>query len=303
MKSIEKKKSKRNEEDQPEQKKKRKGKLLLWMWLFPPYGIYILYKERRIHPILTTIITLFILSIIGLSVDMVLNPYRVHDEKAQETITKFIDKHNELDIGKFRFEKRAGTVHVDKQNLDVYKLHTTKGVYFVYLSYKNGLQYEVKEIEQEFPRRQSIYSKEKKMDVYPENLLYIHQNKDKYGEYKKVENTNTTNEQIITTTKGTYQFFTRFQQVIKVMEVKGEQKTSVCVSNPKPDFSKRTQNYIEDNKDKIGEVEELTVYNIEGDKQIFDMITTKGIYRIEEFDNGKVVLLKGEETEHDKTKK
>ncbi|MFE8095237.1 hypothetical protein DUD82_31375 [Bacillus toyonensis] len=284
-----------------ESSKKGKRKLFLWLWLFPPYGIYILYKERRIHPALTTIFAVLLLCMIGLSVDMVLNPNRVHDEKAKEVMTEFIGKNAELNMGDFRDNKREGTVHVNKKNLDLYKLYTTKGVYFVYLTSSNGLEYQIQEIEQAFPNRKEIYKKDKGIEIYPENILQINKEKEKYGEYKSIESSNSDNEQVITTTKGTYQFFTRFQQVLKVVEIKGEEKKTVFTTNAKPDFSKRTGKYVLKNKNKIGDVKELSVYSIEADKQVFDFTTSKGIYRIQEFYDGRVILMEGTEEKHDES--
>lgn len=281
----------------------KKRKLFLWLWLFPPYGVYILYKERRIHPALTTLFAVLLLCMIGLSVDMVLNPYRVHDEKAKDVMTEFISNHSELNMGNFKNNKREGTVHINKESLDLYKLFTTKGVYFVYLTSKTGLEYQIKEIEQAFPHRETVFKKDNKIDIYPENIIQINKEKEKYGEFKKVESSDSKNEQIIITTKGTYKFYTRYQQVVKVVEIKGNEKNSVFVANPKPDFSKRTRKYVEKNKDEIGDIKELTVYSIENDKQVFDFKTTKGIYRVEEFYDGKVSLFKGEKEKAEEYKK
>ena len=155
------------EETVDKQNIRREQKIWLWLFLFPPIGVYKAIKFKAFDKKIN--IALIIFMIIGfiLALDTMFYPNRVIDYKVEKAIESYTE-----DIGELRSYVKQGTLD-DK--FFIYSMITTKGEYDVYFSGDGKLN--IQYIYQLTPERKVVYKSENIPkgldDIYPEIIRFF----------------------------------------------------------------------------------------------------------------------------------
>lgn len=272
-----------------------KKKAFKWLFIFPPYGIYLLYKYKILNPIITTIITIIGLLIIVITIDTVVNPYRTYNSVADKAIKEFNIK-NENKMGNIRFVEREDNIKIENINYLKYSIYTNEGKYYAYLK-PNGKQLNVSGIYQIEPERKPIYGEDilpKYISkVFPEITVFMDGNSDKYGKYKRLKKTVDKETQIIETTKGIYKFEVEFDQVVKIYKIGANGEGELLYSKePQLKLNSKIAKGLKKYKD-AGNVEKVLSCEFYTDKIVQVIKTTNGIYKLDLYDDGRIKIFKG----------
>ncbi|HCL4479914.1 TPA: hypothetical protein N2D99_001981 [Clostridium botulinum] len=271
-------------------------KAFTYLFLFPPYGIYLLYKHKIVNPMLTTVITLIMFLIIGVTIDTVVNPYRLHNLMADKTIKEFNIK-NKNKLGDIRFiERKDDIIKVKDINYFKYGIYTNKGKYYMYLKTNNN-KLEIDGIYKIEPQRSPIYGEnilpKYISKVFPEITLFLEGNKDKFGEYKNLERNIDKETQIVKTTKGYYKIEVKYEQVTKVFKLgangEGEEvysKEPIIKLNSK--IAKGMKQYKE-----AGDIDKVICDEFFLNKISQTVKTSNGLFKFDLYDDGSIKVFKG----------
>lgn len=266
-----------------------KNKIILWLILFPPIGIYKAYKHKVFNKWVGIIVGILLSLFVILCVDVAINPNRVIDTQ----ITKLV---NESDsIGTVKYVTYMGTV---KNKYILYDVLTNKGKYTLYIGVDNNNKYSIEKIYQVLPTIDFIKNDENSDDtlneVVPQILLFFEneENVKEYGELEALLNTaNTT--QTIKTSKGTYCFEVKFDSVIQITEVfeDGSIGDVLYKSNCNFYLPKKVISFMKDNQEYMGTYNYVSDCIIYEDKIDFIVRNVSGtLFKIEYRDNQTLVL-------------
>ncbi len=272
-------------------------KAFTYLFLFPPYGIYLLYKHKIVNPMVTTVITLIMFLIIGVTIDTVVNPYRLHNLMADKTIKEFNIK-NKNKLGDIRFiERKDDIIKVKDINYFKYGIYTNKGKYYMYLKTNNN-KLEIDGIYKIEPQRSPIYGEnilpKYISKVFPEITLFLEDNKDKFGTYKRLKRNVDKETQIVETTKGSYKIEVKYEQVTKVFKLgangEGEEvysKEPIIKLNSK--IAKGMKQYKE-----AGDIDKVICDEFFLNKISQTVKTSNGLFKFDLYDDGSIKVFKGE---------
>ena len=242
-------------EDMLKRQKIRKEKHI-WLWLifFMPVGLYKAFKYKAFNKwILYIGLSIFSLFVV-LSVDLILNPYRVIDLEMKKVV-------NENDkLGEYRRGEIVG--NLDNKYI-IYNVVTTNGIYDIYVS-KNHTVNAIKGIS---PNREIILENNfeiKNKDIHAEILRFfnINDNSEKYGEIKGIEESDT-NSQTIKTTNGVFKFNIEYEQVVQIEE-KEDNGAYKVVYNKEPiiNLPKDIQKLMKKREKKLGKIKKVVSYKV-----------------------------------------
>lgn len=261
-------------------------KALMWLALFPPYGLYLLIKNKMMPWGISIVIgTLFI--IIGLiSYDMVTNPHRVEDIIAKKTIEKF----NTGELGDVRILDRKGTVTINERKYHKYNVYTNVGTYYFFLGSIDGKEYIVEGVYKIEPERKLIYTSELSKDIFtdmfPEIKQFLSENESNYGKIIELVETFDSSTQKVKTDKGNYRISVKFEQVVKVVREEGVELIEEFDKEPMIDLLpgiKKNQSKLE----KIaGKVYKVVDYENISTKRVQYIQTEKGLFKVDLYDDG-----------------
>lgn len=271
-------------------------KAFTWLFIFPPYGIYILYKHKILNPIITTIITIIIALIIGVAIDTAINPYGRYDKMANNAIIEFNIK-NENKLGDIRFtEKEDDLISVKDTTYLKYGIYTNEGKYYAYLK-PSEKQLELSGIYKIEPERTPIYGENilptYVSKVFPEITLFLEENRDKYGEFESLKENLDSETQIVKTTKGTYKIEVKYEQVTKIyMLGPNNEGELVYNNNPQIKLNPKIVKGLKKYKG-AGKIERVLDQENLDNKRSQMVETTNGIFVVDIYDDGTIKILKG----------
>jgi hypothetical protein len=267
-----------------------KKKAFLWLMIFPPYGLYRLFKHRLIHRGLAIGIAVLFLLIVGLSVDIVLNPFRVQNNLALKSFTEFNSAHTDLGLGDIRFVNRIGTKTIGERKYDEYEAITKFGRFEIFFGSENGKEYVVEAIYETLPERELRYTTDGTKDVitdtFPEIVEFLNTEKDKFGEYKSLVEKIDYNIERVETSKGIYEITLKYNQVSEVVQVEGDKTTNVYEKAPEIKLIDNLQGLAEKNVETIGKVQKVLSYELFPSEQTQSVLTDKGEYKLTYHDDG-----------------
>lgn len=274
---------------------------IFWLMLFPPYGLYRLFKHRLIHRGVAVLITIVFLLIVGLSADIVLNPFRVQNNLALKSFTDFNSAHTDLGLGQVRFVNRIGTKSIGDRKYDEYEALTKLGRFEVFFGSENGKEYVVEAIYETLPERELKYvtdgSKGVITDTFPEIVEFLNTEKDKFGEYKSLVGRVDQNTEKVETSNGTYEITLTYDNVSEVLKIEGDKTTNVYEKIPDIKLIDNLQSLADKNVDKIGKVQKVMSYELYPSEQSQKVLTDKGEYMLTYHDDGSYdVYKKNEDT-------
>lgn len=278
-----------------------KKRAFFWLMLFPPYGLYRLFKHRLIHRGIAIALTFVLLVIVGLSVDIMLNPFRVQNNLALKTFTEFNSSHTDLDLGEIRFVNRVETTTISNRKYDKYEAITKLGKYKIFFGSENGKEYTVEAIYETMPERELRYvadgTKDIITDTFPEIVEFLNSEKDKFGEYKSLVEQIDGATQEVETSKGVYRIALKYDQVSEVLKVEGDNATNVYEKAPEIQLIKELKELADKNEKTIGKVQKVLSYELFPSEQSQNVLTDKGEYMLIYHDNGEYdVFKKNEDT-------
>lgn len=273
-----------------------KKKAFIWLALFPPYGLYRLFKHRLIHRGLSVLITLLFIIIIAVSADMIINPFRVQNDLALKSFNEFNASHKNLSLGQVRFVNRVKTVSIGNKKSDKYDVITKNGKYEMFLGSDSGKDYKVEAIYETIPERELKYvidsAKANITDTFPEIIEFINSQNSKFGEYKSLIKKIDDNTEEVKTSNGTYRISLKYDQVYSVKKIEGDKTTNVYEKDPDIKLIDNLKELADKNKNTIGEVKKVLSYELYPSQQSQNVLTDKGEYMLVYHDDGSCDVLK-----------
>lgn len=267
-----------------------------WKWLlmllFIPYGLYYLVFQSKLKWFVKIPVTFVLLLLSILSLDQALHPYRVEEKLVKETMTHYLAQHSNERMGNLREMDREGAFVWKKDTHIVYRTLTTNGLYDVIVVESGKGEYSVNGVFQVYPT--SLWMNEKSKDIYPTApmaMLYFYKHQKELGALKNVFEKNGTYD--LETTKGIYRYSFKKDKVVSV-----EKKTGEIILQQKNEYTmpEDAVNYFEKHQKDLGKVLEVYGYDMDTEKEMYYVKTTQDIYRVDDYGNGNIKLLKMNET-------
>lgn len=248
-----------------------------WHYLLPP-GMMKLKKTGRWIYGLTLLV---IVSTIALT--FISNKEWYGMALSEDESTAFLTK--EKKYGTFVNQTYKGQIEMDGKSVEMYSVVTTTGKYtFLYEGKKENSRsfvFKTLSVHQEAPTQKWIKNEQ---PTLPSVSLALNQLKDDVGIPKSYPSRST-----IETNKGTI-LYTLVNSDIDTLILNGKE---LDLPNKPVAVQKRTQKFLDKHVDLIGEDYEEVDYTWEKDKQSFYISSKNGYFKIDEFYNGKVKILKG----------
>lgn len=270
----------------------KEHKILFWLILFPPIGLYKTYKYGIFNKFISFILGLLIAIFLILCVDVGMNPNRVTDMIIKEAIIKLGT------IGEPRYVNKEG--YIDNKYL-IYDVLTTTGKYSIYFKLNENNEYVIDGIYKTVPDIEIIQEPslldDKIKKIFPQILLFFNNedNKNKFGEIEELISTSE-NYQEIKTTKGTYTIEVKYDGVtsIKTYDEDGVQEIvytrEVIVNLPK-----QVKKFLKDNKKEVGEITEIINCEITDSSIEYIFKNSKNsYYKVAYKNDGTLILYNGE---------
>lgn len=266
----------------------KEHKILFWLIIFPPVGLYKSYKYKIFNKWFSIILGILISIFLVLCVDVAVNPDRVTDMIIEEEVTKLGS------IGEPRYVSKEGYI---KDKYIVYDVLTTTGKYDLYIKIDENRNYEIDGIYKTIPNTEIIKEgtllDENIKEIYPQILLFFNNtdNVNKFGEIEELVSTGE-NHQEIKTSKGTYLIEVKYDGVtsIKTYDEEGVQDTlysrSVIVNLPK-----EVEKFMKKNKQELGEIQEILSCEItESNIEYIFKTDNNSYYKLEYKNDGTIIL-------------
>lgn len=270
----------------------KEHKILFWLILFPPIGLYKTYKYGILNKWISAIVGLLIVIFLILCIDVGMNPNRVTDMITKEAIIELGT------IGEPRYVSKKG--YIDNKYL-IYDVLTTDGKYNLYLKLDENNKYVIDGIfkiipDIEFIKEPSLLD-EKIKDIFPQILLFFNneENKNKFGEIEELISTSE-NYQDIKTTKGTYTIEVKYDGITSITAYDEEGNEEVVYTREVMiNLPKQVEKFLKDNKKEIGEMTEIISCEITNSsiEYIFKN-DNSSYYKVEYKNDGTLILYNGE---------
>lgn len=270
----------------------KEHKILFWLILFPPIGLYKTYKYGILNKWISAIVGLLIVIFLILCIDVGMNPNRVTDMIIKEAVIELGT------IGEPRYVTKKG--YIDNKYL-IYDVLTTDGKYNLYLKLDENNKYVIDGIfkiipDIEFIKEPSLLD-EKIKDIFPQILLFFNneENKSKYGEIEELISTSE-NYQDIKTTKGTYTIEVKYDGItsIKSYDEEGTQEV-VYTREVMINLPKQVKKFLKENEKEIGEITEIISCEItDSSIEYIFKNDNSSYYKVEYKNDGTLILYNGE---------
>lgn len=270
----------------------KEHKILFWLILFPPIGLYKTYKYGILNKWISAIVGLLIVIFLILCIDVGMNPNRVTDMIIKEAVIELGT------IGEPRYVTKKG--YIDNKYL-IYDVLTTDGKYNLYLNLDENNKYVIDGIfkiipDIEFIKEPSLLD-EKIKDIFPQILLFFNneENKSKYGEIEELISTSE-NYQDIKTTKGTYTIEVKYDGItsIKSYDEEGTQEV-VYTREVMINLPKQVKKFLKENEKEIGEITEIISCEItDSSIEYIFKNDNSSYYKVEYKNDGTLILYNGE---------
>lgn len=260
-----------------------------FMVIFPPYALYYFLFKTKVKWYIKVPVTIFFIFIVIAAIDQRLNPFRVEESLVSKEINFYIKDHHELELGDLRVADRQGAFLWDENTNIVYRTLTTKGLYDFVIVETRPENYEVKGIYQTYPEEKWVVNSDDKYTSQPMAILYLFENNEKIGDIKTFKEEDGKN--VVETTKGKYYYTFEKNKVINVKDENGKVILKQKNEYTMPDVGYK---YFKKNEDKVGKLIEVFDYKMDEEKEMFYIKSTNGIYRIDDYRDGNINLLKGE---------
>lgn len=267
----------------------KKHKIILWLILFMPVGLYKCYKYGLFNKWVSIIIGILVSLVIIACVDVSLYPNRVADEKVKEAVSSLGT------IGEPRYVSNRGYAGYE---YIVYDVITTKGKYNLYIKRFDKNRYVIDGIYQIIPNREVIqepyYLDEELKEVFPEIVVFFKdkENEFTYGVIESVLETEG-NQQKIQTTVGIYLVESEYDGVTLVQAVDGtvNNSNSIYIRSLLLNLPKDVEKFLKKNAKEIGNVSDIIEYNITESSIEYIFGTDEGKYfKLEHRDDGTIIL-------------
>lgn len=276
-------------------KTNRSNKIPFWKYFlmiaFLPYGLYYFIFKSKVKWFVKIPLSIIIMVILIVAIDQKVNPYRVEDKLVNDTIQSFMTKQNKEKVGVVKSIKREGEFIWKKKTYIVYRTSTTKNLYDFVVTVDKKDSYKVSGIYQTYPvSKWDEELSDNMLPAPPMAMLYFYEQKEKIGNVKTVTMIDGNN--IVDTTKGKYKFVFEKNKVVLIEKENGQ-----IVLQQKNEYSlpKEAIKYFKKHKNGIGELLEVYSFELDDKKEMFFVKTTKGIYRVDDYRNGHIKLLKQNE--------
>lgn len=258
------------------------------MLIFPPFGFYYFIFKSKVKWFVKIPVSLILVVVVILAVDQTANPYRVEDAQVKEAITTYIDKKTDMRLGSLRATDRQGTFVWDDKTQLVYRTLTTHGLYDFVMTPDESNAFKVNAIYQTHPvTAWKSEEFEEKLPTIPMAMLYFYEQRDVLGDLK----TATEDEGVIKTTKGTFHYVFDKNKVIYVKKEDGE---TILEQKNEYNIPEEAVKYFEKNQDELGKLIETYGYDMDTKKEMYFVKTNKGDYRIDDYRDGNIDLMKME---------
>lgn len=280
--------------------KKNNSKEMFSKWLvmliFPPYAIFHFFFKSKVKWFIKIPIFLLLMIVSLVAIDQTTNPYRVEDSLTKESILKYMNHHPELKMGTLRALDRQDVFLWNDKTHIVYRTLTTNGLYDFVVTPNDKNDFRVTGVFQTHPVVTWVSDEYKEIfPAYPMAMLYFYQNKDVLGYL--LEGYHDESSGKITTTKGTFRYV--FQKN-KVISVEDEEGNILLKQENKYDIPKEAVKYLKKNEQKFGKLVDAYGYQMDSEKEMYFIRTTDGMFRIDDYRNGNMELMKQEVVEQKK---
>lgn len=187
----------------------KKHHFVLWLILFCPIALYKSFKYKILPKWLNIIIIICVLVLSIVSVDVVLNPSRVLDNKVEKELELYIEQLGTI----INIEKYSNTT-----NYYIYDVISSNGRYDVYID----STYKIKAIKQIDLSSKNIYIsedfEEQYKDIYSEIIRFINNNEINIDNQIKEVISTSNNSQVLKIGDKEYIFEISFENVDKIYE-------------------------------------------------------------------------------------
>lgn len=267
----------------------KRGMGWIWWVIFPPYALYRLIRSTAKWYIKVPVFALFLL-ITLLAFDLSASPHRVEDAKAEDEISSFLKKKG-MGVSALHVERLGegqSVIEKDVQPLVYYRAISEGQLFQFGLASKDGKDLAVEHVEQLYPIRMGIEADEGRTKA--EVAIWLQDNEEKIGKIMEfISESEDGLEQVVKTSKMELNFKIGNQSIYEVKNEKGkilfEKENEIVL----PD---EVQDYLKENKDKIGTLERSLGYEIHGEKEMYYFRTTTGEFVAEFSPDGTVELKK-----------
>lgn len=259
------------------------GGYFLWI-MFPPYGIYKLFRSKVRWYIKVPIILILAL-FITLAVDQSLKPHRVEDMEAKKLIASYLtDVDPEEDMGELRKVDRIGAFLWNEKTKIVYRTLTKNGLYNFVLESSGNDNYDIDSIYEAYPITRWIKESKEEYPALPMAMVYFQDNIETFGVIQ--EDVSDEETYSIKSEKGVFKYNIANNGVTSVQTETGEFILDDQILLPI-----KVRNYFEKNEEELGKEPEVVGYEFNDSGESFFIQTEKSYYRVDVMDNGDIDLL------------
>lgn len=275
-----------------DEKKENQSSLKRWfmMFIFPPYGMYYFLFKSKVRWLLKIPISLILILVMILSIDQTVNPYRVEESQVQKSIVEYINENPNMKLGSLRAIDRQGAFTWKQEAHLVYRTLTTKGLYDFVMIPDGTNTFKVNAVYQTHPIE--IWKNEEYENLYPAEpmaMLYFYEQHEVLGDLKDVKKEGEIN--LMETTKGTYRYIFDKNKVVSVINEDGKE---ILQQKNEYNLPKEAEKYFKKNEDDLGKIIKIYDYDMDKEKEMFFVRTEKGNYRVDDYRNGNMELMKQE---------